>query len=754
MGEAGCLKDANFQNIQSVKIAASDSVVINNQIITIDPSSKNLKVGGKVVSPATELGSGLAVGENINVNGKRLTGVQDPTSEQDAATKAYVDSGSITLTDKTISSGTLTGSLTAGGGTGTPGQVLTSSGTGVEWTNSSGGISFYGSTANGMLTYKDADEATVESNITFNGSTFYLYSTAPEIRIKSSNTSNGVPLLTMIGGDGENPGDGWQIKTDTGAMTFSSDHNSVETYNRTILTLNGNNLVTSSSVDVAGHLNVASDINIEGDIDMATEKKVTWVNENQSISGTVSGITLTSGGTVDIQSSGNITMDSSGGSIGLGTDADANAINVGTGAAARTITIGNVTGATSVNLNAGTDGLTLESTGTGSESILLKSGGGIKLDGAGAAPHATGAAPAAAAAEAGGVSITGNTITLCEADADWGEGDIFTLKMAAAAKFNSGSPNDPEWALGANGRDLFIKGQDAQPQGHEYRDLYGYPLSTKEGGNVRIEAGFGYGQDYDTSEGRDPPPQTSASQQKYMGHIELEGAKCYIRAVGTVDPTPGSGIHLHTTQAWATVKLETSTAAPVETVGKGLHVKKGGSPPSGGNLTVQGDLEVNDGSTSKMKLTAESGDLEVAGTVTAEGNQLTSDRRWKKNITNIANCLDSILALRPVYYNWGDDSPMSHKAKSMQLGFVAQEMQDALPRRGEGVVAEINEEGYLGVSYSKLTTLLAGAVQEQQAMIDELKTQNSQLRAQQEAMRMEQEALRMLVEELMASTSG
>ena len=33
-----------------------------------------------------------------------------------------------------------------------------------------GGISFDGSTANGMLTYKDSDEATVESNITFDGS--------------------------------------------------------------------------------------------------------------------------------------------------------------------------------------------------------------------------------------------------------------------------------------------------------------------------------------------------------------------------------------------------------------------------------------------------------------------------------------------------------------------------------------------------------------------------------------------------------
>ena len=34
-------------------------------------------------------------------------------------------------------------------------------------------ISFDGSTANGLLTYKDSDEASVESNLTFDGSIIY-----------------------------------------------------------------------------------------------------------------------------------------------------------------------------------------------------------------------------------------------------------------------------------------------------------------------------------------------------------------------------------------------------------------------------------------------------------------------------------------------------------------------------------------------------------------------------------------------------
>ena len=44
------------------------------------------------------------------------------------------DTGTQTLTNKTLSSAVLTGTVTAGGGVGTNGQVLTSTGTGVQWT--------------------------------------------------------------------------------------------------------------------------------------------------------------------------------------------------------------------------------------------------------------------------------------------------------------------------------------------------------------------------------------------------------------------------------------------------------------------------------------------------------------------------------------------------------------------------------------------------------------------------------------------
>ena len=65
-------------------------------------------------------------------------------------------------------------------------------------------------------------------------------------------------------------------------------------------------------------------------------------------------MTFTAGGVFDVNATGNLTLDSSGGSINIGADANTGAINVGTGAAARTITVGNSTGATQVNVTAGT----------------------------------------------------------------------------------------------------------------------------------------------------------------------------------------------------------------------------------------------------------------------------------------------------------------------------------------------------------------------------------------------------------------
>jgi len=73
------------------------------------------------------------------------TGLTGTSFNGSSAVTVAIDStvatltGTQTLTNKTLSSAILTGTLTAGGGVGTNGQVLQSTGTGVQWATSSGG---------------------------------------------------------------------------------------------------------------------------------------------------------------------------------------------------------------------------------------------------------------------------------------------------------------------------------------------------------------------------------------------------------------------------------------------------------------------------------------------------------------------------------------------------------------------------------------------------------------------------------------
>ena len=79
-------------------------------------------------------------------------------------------------------------------GVGSDGQVLTSTGTLPNWeAAASSGISWDGSTANGVATYKDGDEATVESNLTFTGSALTVTGTAT---VTSTITAGGVVDVT------------------------------------------------------------------------------------------------------------------------------------------------------------------------------------------------------------------------------------------------------------------------------------------------------------------------------------------------------------------------------------------------------------------------------------------------------------------------------------------------------------------------------------------------------------------------------
>ncbi|WP_267967661.1 tail fiber domain-containing protein [Aeromonas allosaccharophila] len=109
-----------------------------------------------------------------------------------------------------------------------------------------------------------------------------------------------------------------------------------------------------------------------------------------------------------------------------------------------------------------------------------------------------------------------------------------------------------------------------------------------------------------------------------------------------------------------------------------------------------------------MTLNLETGDVVFSGNIGSY-----SDRRLKKDIEPLENALESVMQLRPVQYKRiGTDTDR------VECGFIAQELQEVIP---EVVQTQEDEIGTLTVDYAKLVAYMAGAIQDLQAQINELK---------------------------------
>lgn len=87
----------------------------------------------------------------------------------------------------------------------------------------------------------------------------------------------------------------------------------------------------------------------------------------------------------------------------------------------------------------------------------------------------------------------------------------------------------------------------------------------------------------------------------------------------------------------------------------------------------------------------------------------SSDERLKKNIQNLNYGLKEIRNLRPVSYEWKENSV------GTKLGLIAQEINKVIP---EVVHVPENPEEFLSVNYAELIPVLINAIQEQQEIIE------------------------------------
>ncbi len=99
------------------------------------------------------------------------------------------------------------------------------------------------------------------------------------------------------------------------------------------------------------------------------------------------------------------------------------------------------------------------------------------------------------------------------------------------------------------------------------------------------------------------------------------------------------------------------------------------------------------------------------------GGMLTtasSDISLKKDITNLNYGINEVLKLNPVSFYWIDND----YGTTREIGFVAQEIEKVVPE----VVTENNLSKLKAVNYDKITSILTKAIQEQQTIIEDLKS--------------------------------
>jgi hypothetical protein len=113
----------------------------------------------------------------------------------------------------------------------------------------------------------------------------------------------------------------------------------------------------------------------------------------------------------------------------------------------------------------------------------------------------------------------------------------------------------------------------------------------------------------------------------------------------------------------------------------------------------------------------------IVGTIRTNGSSTSyntsSDYRLKENVAPMMGALEKVQALNPVTYTWKVDG-------SAGQGFIAHELQEVCPDAVTGEKDAVDEEGnpqYQGVDTSFLVCILTKAIQEQQAQINQLRTE-------------------------------
>lgn len=119
--------------------------------------------------------------------------------------------------------------------------------------------------------------------------------------------------------------------------------------------------------------------------------------------------------------------------------------------------------------------------------------------------------------------------------------------------------------------------------------------------------------------------------------------------------------------------------------------------------------------------------LYVAGSIGASGTitpSTPSDIRYKKNIYQLKNPLQTVIQIRGVEFDWKDDIPQDIPFEGHDVGLIADEVEKVYP---DGVIEMGTDEKYKGIRYDRFIPLLIEAIKEQNEKIEVLEKKVKEL---------------------------
>lgn len=138
-------------------------------------------------------------------------------------------------------------------------------------------------------------------------------------------------------------------------------------------------------------------------------------------------------------------------------------------------------------------------------------------------------------------------------------------------------------------------------------------------------------------------------------------------------------------------------------------------PENSSNVHIIGDDVTADSVNDRFYVGCSNG-LHCDGDVVAFAS---SDERLKDNIVPISGCLDKVLSLDAIEFDWNNNQ---QTYSGHDIGLIAQQVQEIAPE-----IVTQRKDGYLAMKYEKIIPLLVGATQEQDTQISELEKQVQEL---------------------------